>query len=217
MAIAVLILGESGTGKSASMRNFNADEIGVINVENKPLPFQSDIKTFNSDNYGKIKSVLMTAQAPSIVIDDSQYLMANEFMRKAQEVGFQKFTDIGRNFWDLVNTVIYEVPNNKIVYFMHHIEKSESGNIKAKTVGRMLDEKITFEGMFSIVLRTHVVDGQYRFLTKNNGQDTVKTPIGMFEEEAIDNDLKVVDERIREFYKLDEKEEEDAQSDTNRN
>ena len=213
MAIAVLILGESGTGKSASMRNFNADEIGVINVENKPLPFQSDIKTFNSDNYGKIKSVLMTAQAPSIVIDDSQYLMANEFMRKAQEVGFQKFTDIGRNFWDLVNTVIYEVPNNKIVYFMHHIEKSESGNIKAKTVGKMLDEKITFEGMFSIVLRTQVVDGQYRFLTKNNGQDTVKTPIGMFEEEAIDNDLKVVDERIREFYKLDEIKEETKKED----
>ena len=204
MAIAVLVLGESGTGKSASMRNFKADEIGVINVENKPLPFQSDIKTFNSDNYGKIKSVLMSAQAPSIVIDDSQYLMANEFMRKAQEVGFQKFTDIGKNFWDLVNTVIYEVPNNKIVYFLHHVEKSESGNVKAKTVGRMLDEKITFEGMFTIVLRTEVKDGKYLFSTRNNGQDTVKTPIGMFETDTIDNDLKVVDERIREFYKLDE-------------
>ena len=204
MAIAVLVLGESGTGKSASMRNFKADEIGVINVENKPLPFQSDIKTFNSDNYGKIKSVLMSAQAPSIVIDDSQYLMANEFMRKAQEVGFQKFTDIGKNFWDLVNTVIYEVPNNKIVYFLHHVEKSESGNVKAKTVGRMLDEKITFEGMFTIVLRTEVKDGKYLFSTRNNGQDTVKTPIGMFETDTIDNDLKAVDERIREFYKLDE-------------
>ena len=208
MAIAVLVLGESGTGKSASMRNFKADEIGVINVENKPLPFQSDIKTFNSDNYGKIKSVLMSAQAPSIVIDDSQYLMANEFMKKAQEIGFQKFTDIGKNFWDLVNTVIYEVPNNKIVYFLHHVEKSESGNVKAKTVGRMLDEKITFEGMFTIVLRTEVKDGKYLFSTRNNGQDTVKTPIGMFETETIDNDLKAVDERIREFYKLDEIKEE---------
>lgn len=208
MAIAVLVLGESGTGKSASMRNFKADEIGVINVENKPLPFQSDIKTFNSDNYGKIKSVLMSAQAPSIVIDDSQYLMANEFMRKAQEIGFQKFTDIGKNFWDLVNTVIYEVPNNKIVYFLHHVEKSENGNVKAKTVGRMLDEKITFEGMFTIVLRTEVKDGKYLFSTRNNGQDTVKTPIGMFETETIDNDLKAVDERIREFYKLDEIKEE---------
>lgn len=208
MAIAVLVLGESGTGKSASMRNFKADEIGVINVENKPLPFQSDIKTFNSDNYGKIKSVLMSAQAPSIVIDDSQYLMANEFMRKAQEIGFQKFTDIGKNFWDLVNTVIYEVPNNKIVYFLHHVEKSESGNVKAKTVGKMLDEKITFEGMFTIVLRTEVKDGKYLFSTRNNGQDTVKTPIGMFETETIDNDLKAVDERIREFYKLDEIKEE---------
>ena len=209
MAIAVLILGESGTGKSASLRNFKGSEVGVINVENKPLPFQSDIKTYNSDNYNNIKEVLKNAQTQSIVIDDSQYLMANEFMRRAQEIGYQKFTDIGRNFWDLVNTVIYELPNNKIVYFLHHIEKNESGNAKAKTIGKMLDEKITFEGMFTIVLKTQVIDGQYLFTTKNNGQDTVKTPIGMFEAETIDNDLKAVDERIREFYKLDELEEEE--------
>ena len=202
MGIPVLILGESGSGKSASMRNFKENEIGIINVGKKPLPFKSSIKPFNSDNYCQIEEVLKKAKAKSIVIDDAQYLMANEFMRTAKTNGFQKFTDIALNFWTLVKIVVDELPKDKIVYFLGHIERDNNGNEKFKTIGKMLDEKITIEGLFTIVLKTLVKDGSYQFTTQTNGQDTVKSPIGMFESPTIDNDLKLVDETIRKYYEI---------------
>ena len=204
MAIAVLVMGASGTGKSASLRNFRPDEIGVINVAGKPLPFRSEIKSFKSDRYEEIVAILKKAKVKSLVIDDSQYLMANEFMRRASENGFQKFTDIGRNFWALVDMINHDLPEDVIVYFMQHTELDANGNEKAKTIGKLLDEKITLEGLFSIVLKTAVVDGSYMFTTKNNGADTVKTPMGMFEQDLIENDLKAVDDAIREYYGLKE-------------
>lgn len=204
MAIAVLVMGASGTGKSASLRNFSPDEIGVINVAGKPLPFRSEIKSFKSDRYEEIEAILKKAKVKSLVIDDSQYLMANEFMRRASENGFQKFTDIGRNFWALVDMINHDLPEDVIVYFMQHTELDANGNEKAKTIGKLLDEKITLEGLFSIVLKTAVVDGSYMFTTKNNGADTVKTPMGMFEQDLIENDLKAVDDAIREYYGLKE-------------
>lgn len=205
MGIPVLILGESGSGKSASLRNFKPGEIGLINVNSKPLPFKNDLKSVNTDSYAKIEKVLKESKVKTIVIDDSQYLMANEFMRTAKVTGFQKFTDIGLNFWNLIKAVS-ALPDDKIVYFLHHIETTDTGRQKIKTIGKLLDEKITLEGMFTIVLKTSVHDGQYRFSTQNNGFDTVKTPIGMFESEEIDNDLKAVDEAIRNYYKIGEKE-----------
>lgn len=204
MGIPVLILGESGSGKSASLRNFKPDEIGLINVNGKPLPFKNDLKSINTDNYAKIEKALQKAEVKTLVIDDSQYLMANEFMRTAKVTGFQKFTDIGLNFWNLIKAVS-ALPDDKIVYFLHHIETTDTGRQKIKTIGKLLDEKITLEGMFTIVLKTSVHDGQYRFSTQNNGFDTVKTPIGMFDSEEIDNDLKAVDVAIRNYYKIGEK------------
>lgn len=210
MAIPVLILGESGSGKSASLRNFSPGEVGVINVSNKPLPFRTEIKTLNTDDYSYIQSVLLSARAKSIVIDDAQYLMANEFMRTAKVTGYQKFTDIALNFWNLVQTVIRQMPEDRIVYFLSHIERDQNSYEKMKTVGRMLDEKITVEGLFTIVLKTSVQDGKYSFRTQTNGMDTVKSPIGMFSELAIDNDLKLVDGIIRDYYGLNKQEEEKA-------
>lgn len=197
-----MILGESGTGKSASLRNFQPDEIGVINVCGKPLPFRSQIKTFNSDNYMQIEKALKANEKRSAVIDDCQYLMANEFMRNAKVTGYQKFTDIAQNFWTLVQVVIRELPEDMIVYFLGHIDRDQNGNEKFKTIGKMLDEKITVEGMFTVVLKTSVQDGRYLFSTRNSGADTVKTPIGMFDEPYIDNDLKMVDTAIREYYNI---------------
>ena len=210
MAIPVLILGESGSGKSASLRNFSPGEVGVINVSNKPLPFRTEIKTLNTDDYSYIQSVLLSARAKSIVIDDAQYLMTNEFMRTAKVTGYQKFTDIALNFWNLVQTVIRRMPEDRIVYFLSHIERDQNSYEKMKTVGRMLDEKITVEGLFTIVLKTSVQDGKYSFRTQTNGMDTVKSPIGMFSELAIDNDLKLVDGIIRDYYGLNKQEEERA-------
>lgn len=202
MGIPVMILGESGSGKSSSMRNFAPNEIGIINVGKKPLPFRSQIKPFNSDNYTKIVDVMQKAKAKSIVIDDCQYLMANEFMRNAKVTGFQKFTDIALNFWSLVQIVIDQLPDDVIVYFLGHIERDANGNEKFKTIGKMLDEKITIEGLFTIVLKTVVSDGKYQFSTQTNGMDTVKSPLGMFSEPLIENDLKMVDETIRDYYNI---------------
>lgn len=204
MGLPVLILGESGTGKSASMRNFKDDEVAVINVAGKPLPFKNKIRSLNSDSYTKIKAYindLVNDGYKTIVIDDAQYLMANEFMRRATERGYDKFTEIAQNFWLLINS-IKEIPSNIIVYLMAHIERDPSGNEKIKTIGKMLDEKITVEGMFTIVLKTNVTDGQYGFITQNSGHDTVKSPIGMFPSFVIDNDLKYVDEKIRNYYEI---------------
>lgn len=201
MAIPVLILGESGTGKSASLRNFKKGEVAVINVAGKPLPFRSELGMIVTDRYPEIVKALKGMKTPSAVVDDAQYLLANEFMRRSGEVGFQKFTDIAKNYWSLIaETVSKELPPDKIVYFLSHIERDQNGNEKVKTIGKLLDEKITVEGLFTIVLKTHVEDGKYTFFTQNSGSDTVKSPIGMFPELQVDNDLKMVDNVIREYY-----------------
>lgn len=201
MAIPVLILGESGTGKSASLRNFEPDDLKVINVANKPLPFKNKFESISTDDYRTIIKELKLNKKKVTVIDDAQYLMANEFMRRATERGFDKFTEIAQNFWTLVNTV-KDLPSDQVVYFLAHIERDANGNEKIKTIGKLLDEKITVEGMFTIVLKTNVTDGVYSFITQNSGHDTVKSPIGMFPSIVIDNDLKYVDEKIRNYYEI---------------
>ena len=206
MAIMALIIGESGTGKTTSLRNFKRGELSVINVSGKPLPFKNNgIAVVKTDNYDKIATLLKKASAPSIVVDDAQYLMAFEFMNKAKERGYDKFTDIGSKYFNLLR-VANSLPDDKIVYILSHIEQTAEGKEKCKTIGKMLDEKITLEGLFTIVLKTVVTidnNNQRRFLfsTVNNGYDTVKSPMGMFTESLIDNDLKQVDTTIREFYK----------------
>ena len=204
MGIPVLIIGESGSGKTTSMRNFKEGEVGIVNVGYKPLPFKTTIQPFNSDNYELISNIISRSKTKSIVIDDAQYLMVNEFMRNAKSNGYQKFTDIALNFWNLVQMVIKDLPNDVIVYFLGHIERDNNGNEKFKTIGKMLDEKITLEGMFTIVLKTLVQDGKYMFTTQTNGMDTVKSPMGLFDSEIIENDLKFVDTKIREFYNIEQ-------------
>lgn len=204
MGIPVLILGESGTGKSASLRHFPQDDVAVINVAAKPLPFKSKIRCYNTDDYMQVEKhigKIVKAGCRSIVIDDAQYLMANEFMRRSLEKGYDKFTEIAKNYWTLVN-MVKGLPEDVIVYFLSHLDRDQNGNEKVKTIGKLLDEKITVEGMFTIVLKTNVTDGQYTFLTQNNGHDTTKSPIGLFPSYAIDNNLFYVDEKIRNYYEL---------------
>ena len=200
MGIPVLILGESGTGHSASMRNCTAGRFGIINVSGKPLPFKNNLKTLNTDDYRKITAALKSAKVPSLVIDDSQYLMVNAFMRRSMEKGYEKYSEMAQNHWNLIQTVVNDLPDNVIVYFMSHIERDQQGNEKAKTIGRMIDQYVTLEGLFTIVMKTHVQDGKYTFVTHNSGFDTVKTPLGMFKDDEIPNDLVLVDDVIREYY-----------------
>lgn len=201
MGIPVLILGPSGSGKSASLRNFEPEEVGIFNVVNKPLPFRKKLPTANNATYEMIAGSLKKKSKKTYVIDDSQYLMANEFFDRAKEVGYQKFTDIGLHFRNLLQTVIQQTPEDVIVYFLHHTEEDMSGRLKAKTIGKMLDEKLTVEGLFSIVLLTVAEGTEHYFLTNSDGSSTAKSPMEMFDLK-IDNDLRMVDQTIREYYDL---------------
>lgn len=197
-----MILGASGSGKSTSMRNFNIEEVGIFNVASKPLPFRKKLNKADNATYDTIKKVLSHPKLKRYVIDDSQYLMAFEMFDKAKETGYGKFTDMALHFKGLIDLVVKNTPADCIVYFLHHTQKTELGT-KAKTVGKMLDDQITVEGLFSIVLGTKVENGKYTFITQSDGSDTIKSPMEMFPLE-MDNDLKQVDTTIREYWGLDE-------------
>lgn len=206
MAVLVMIYGQSGTGKSTSLRNFKNEDVAVVNVSGKPLPFRGGIKPYNSDNYTKIMTAISKTDRKSIVIDDATYLMVNEFMRTAKQTGYQKYTDMACSFNQLIEFAA-SLPDDKIVYFMGHSDQADDGREHFKTIGKMLDNYVTVEGRFTIVLKTVVQDGKYMFATQNNGQDTVKSPMGMFDAALIDNDLKAVDDAIREYWCMNDGEE----------
>lgn len=203
MGIAVLVEGESGSGKSASLRNFQPGEIGIFNVASKALPFRggSKLKPFDNAKMPIIRESLKRSSLKRYVIDDSQYLMAFSLFDRAGEFGYAKFTDIAKSFTDLVRMVNADLPADTIVYFLHHVETTESGKIKAKTVGKMIDNQMTLEGLFSIVLYCQTDGTKHSFATQSDGFTTAKSPMEMFEPE-IDNDLRMVDTKIREYYDL---------------
>lgn len=202
MGMPILILGESGTGKTTSLRNFKEGEIAVVNVTGKPLPFRGNFEMLkNTTNADEIIKFMKSTKAKAIFIDDCQYIMSFQYMRRIKENGWDKFNEIQSDFFSLIDTVPY-LPDDVIVYFSSHLETKDDGRQKIKTIGKMLDEKITIEGMFTTVLKTHVSDSKYYFLTQNSGSDTVKSPLGMFADFAIDNDLKYVDEKIRNYYQI---------------
>ena len=204
MAQKVLVLGDSGTGKSASLRNFKPEELLVINAAGKPLPFKNHFETF-TPRFEKMTKDILDAMDKTekkvIVVDDAQYIMSFQYMRRIKENGWDKWNDIQGDFFNIIKACDY-MPEDVIVYFLSHLQRDDEGHEKIKTMGKMLDEKITIEGLFTTVLKTSVKDGQYFFLTQNSGLDTVKSPIGMFPSYAIDNDLKYVDTKIRNYYEI---------------
>lgn len=208
MGLPVLILGPSGSGKSTSMRNFESGEVGIFNVASKPLPFRKKLPKLNNAGYKQIIAGLSKPKLKTYVIDDSQYLMAFQMFDKAKEVGYNKFTDIALDFRNLIQFIITGVPDDVIVFFLHHTEETDTGKIKAKTIGKMLDNQLTLEGLFSIVLLCET-DGQtHKFITQSDGYTTAKSPMEMFDLE-MDNDLKLVDKTIRKYYELDKNESEE--------
>ena len=194
MGIPVLILGESGSGKTTGLRNFEPGEILVFSVANKPLPFRKKLK---NATYGSIGAALKQKQYKRYAIDDSQYLMAFELFDRAKETGYGKFTDIAVRFRSMIDYISRDLPDDTIVYLLHHSEITDSGKIKAKTVGKMLDNQLTVEGLYC---RS---DGhRYHFETQTDGYTTAKSPKDMFNLLEIDNDLKMVDGAIREYWGL---------------
>lgn len=211
MAMPVLVIGRSGSGKTYSLKEFKKGEVSVISVEKGRLPFKSDIQIaripshfgdekisagqLNSAKYAWICNAIATAPTKSIVIDDSQYLLVNELFDRAYEKGYDKFVEMAAHFRNLIHSINEMEDDNKIVYFLHHSESDTDGREKVKTIGKMLDEKLTIEGCFDVVLYCQ----DHKFFTQANGQSTAKSPEGLFELE-IPNDLKAVDVAIRDYY-----------------
>ena len=216
MSIATMILGESGTGKTTSLRNLDPASTLLIQTVSKPLPFRSkDWKPvvkggsgsiYVTDNSARMVEAMKRTSKDVIVVDDLQYLLANEFMRRVTDVevgnaAFAKYNEIARHAWDVLMAAT-SLADNKRVYFLSHTNTDDFGKTKIKTIGKLLDEKIVMEGLVSIVLRTVVQNGNYLFSTRNSGSDTVKSPLGLFDDELIDNDLAVVDAAIFNYYGL---------------
>lgn len=203
MSIATLLHGESGSGKSTALRNMDPTTTALIQTVKKPLPFPHKNWTpLVTDDYSTIIKVINAAIGrgkDKVIIDDFQYMMANEFMRRSMEKGFDKFTDIGNHAWQVIKAA-GEAPDNLRVYFLSHVATDEFGHTRTKTIGKLLDDKITVEGMFTVVLRSIVDDQGHFFSTQNNGQDTTKSPMGMFAERMIPNDLHAVDKAVCDFY-----------------
>lgn len=206
MAIVTFALGNSGEGKSFSLKHLDPNLVGLINVNDKPLPFRGghNFRSYATDNAEKIKAALRVSKAPIIVIDDFQYVMGNEYVGGANQkftgdAAFQRYNTMAYNAWSIINTAIREVSSDKRVYILSHLQE-DNGRTKIKTIGKMLDDKIVLEGMVTMVLQTTVQDGQHFFMTKNNGFNTVKSPEGMFESDLIPNDLNAVDDAICEYY-----------------
>ena len=214
MALPVLVEGRSGSGKTFALKNFKPDELGVISVEKGRLPFRSELKVIRipkwsggeQQNYGQVnaakyawvENMIRKATVKSIAIDDSQYLLANELFDRAYEKGYDKYTQMAVNFRNLIHFINDLEDDDKIVYLLHHSETDSDGREKCKTIGKMLDEKLTIEGCFDIVLYCQ----DHKFFTQSNGISTAKSPEGMFDLE-IPNDLKAVAVAIRNYYNME--------------
>lgn len=205
-SVPILLIGASGTGKSTSLRNFNKDEVAVVNVLGKPLPFKSDINAPKCDDYKVILSSIAKTDRKTIIIDDANYLITNEFMSKSSVKGYDKYNDMANNFWNLING-IKNIEGGKTVYLIMHEDTDENGYVKPKTIGKLLDDKCNIQGLFTICIRSMFENGNYIFRLKTNGQDCVKTPFGMFEENEMENDLKEFNRVVREYYNLDKEKE----------
>lgn len=204
MGTAVLILGRTGSGKSYAIKTMDPEKVGIFEVEKQHLPFKAkDFKVAKNATYPVIAAAFKEPGLKAYVIDDSQYLMVNELFDRAKETGYQKFTDIALHFRNLIHYINHDLPDDVIVYFLHHTETdSNTGEIKAKTVGKMLDNALTVEGCFDIVLLASVENKEHFFITQSDGYTTAKSPEGMFDDLKIPNDLNLVDAKIREYYGL---------------
>ncbi len=204
--IPVLIIGHSGSGKSASLRNLTKEDYSLVNPLAKRLPFKGGQTGLESCDYELIKKFIQETPKKIIVIDDSNYLLTMEMMKKAKETGYGKFTDIALNYWKLIE-FIKNLDGDKRVYLMSHEEIDENGFVGVKTVGKMLSNQCCVEGLYTIVLRATTENGKYQFQTTSLGNDIVKAPMGMFDTPLIDNDLKLVDDTICEYYEINKEEE----------
>ena len=214
MSIATLILGNSGSGKSTSLRNLDPTKTLLIQCIKKPLPFRatgwktritikSEGNVIQTSDPALIEKCLRMSKAEIVVIDDYQAVMVNELLSRSSEKGYDKFSDIAKSAWSVFNAA-GDLAEHRRVYILAHTQTDDFGQVRMKTVGKMVDNTLVPEGYFTIVLRTEVINGNYKFSTQTNGQDCCKSPMGMFADSHVDNDLAAVDEAISEFYQINQ-------------
>lgn len=212
MSVATLILGSSGSGKSTSLRHLDPAKTLLIQCIKKPLPFRatgwktratlkSEGNVIQTSDPELIEKCMRSSPHEIVVIDDYQAVMVNSLMDRSSEKGYDKFIDIAKNAWHIF-TAAGDLAEHRRVYILAHTQTDESGQTRMKTVGKMVDQTLVPEGYFTIVLRTEVINGNYKFSTQTNGQDCAKSPMGMFTDTHIDNDLAAIDEAIQDFYQI---------------
>ena len=222
MSNTVLIIGQSGSGKSTSLRNLDPKSTFIINVLDKPLPFKGFKKSykaitkenkegnyFTTHNWETVVRCIemINKDRPDIttlVIDDWQYILSYEFIKRATEKGFEKFSELANHGWATMNTCITGTRESLTTFILAHSDMDVMGRSKLKTIGKMLDEKITLEGLFTTVLHSRIVDRNYMFQTQDDGDYLAKSPMGMFEEFLIPNDLVTVKLAVESYFNDEE-------------
>lgn len=222
MSNTVLVIGQSGSGKSTSLRNLDPKSTFIINVLDKPLPFRGFKKAYQPitkenkmGNYYSTHDWAMVVRCiemvnkerpdiTSLIIDDWQYILSYEFIKRASEKGFDKFSDMANHGWSTMNSCTTGNRNSLTTFILAHSDIDQNGRAKLKTIGKMLDEKITLEGLFTTVLHSKIVDGEYKFQTQDDGNYLAKSPMGMFDEFLIDNDLLLVKKAVESYFNEEE-------------
>jgi len=220
MSNGVLILGNSGTGKSTSIRNLPHENTFIINVGNKNLPFKSANKKYtkmsqdgltgnhySSDNPMQIIRLLnlINEKRPEIkylIIDDFGFVLMNEFIKTALIKGFDKFSTMAQSFANIIN-IVNDFREDLFLFVMMHVEVDSHGITKPRTIGKMIDQYVIPEAKFTYVFHTFVHDGNYKFITNNDNYHMCKTPLGLFAEQHIDNDLLLIANKITEYLNED--------------
>lgn len=200
MARLIFVLGQPGTGKSTSLRNFKKDEIGYISVTGKELPFRTDIKPVVAKTAREVAALITKSTKPIIIVDDVNYLFTFQVFGRSQEKDqFQVFRDIGNDFYKLVEAIVSK-PTEQNIYLFGHIEINDKNLVQLKTAGKTIRDNIAPEGLTNIVFEAVNDLGEFVFRVKSDGSG-VKSPMEMFDTETIPNDLKVIDDKINKYYK----------------
>lgn len=204
MSKMLVLYGESGTGKSTSLRNLDKKSVCYINVTKKPLPFRGTFtEVYNTHKPSEIINIMKKTDKKIIVIDDFTYVMTYEYIKRLNERGFSKYEDMAKGYFDVIDCGT-NLSDDKIVIFISHTEKTEDGSERMMTLGKMLQSKVSVEALFTMVIESIVVDGEHYITVTNNGKNTVKTPMDMFDSDIIDNDLNYVIEKVKEYYGMND-------------
>ena len=200
MARLIFVLGHPGTGKSSSLRNFKKDELGYVTVTGKELPFKTDIKPVVARTSKEVTALVEKSKKSILVVDDVNYIFTRQVFGRSQEKDqFQVFRDIGNDFYKLMETIINK-PTDQNIYLFGHIELNDHNLVQLKTAGNTIRNNIAPEGLTNIVLESVNDLGEFVFKVKADGSG-VKSPMDMFEDGSIPNDLKIVNEKINAYFK----------------